>query len=57
MTAKYNWEIDALAFIILGGIHLFYSFENKFTYKNDKVITEMKSSNPILTDETSLWHE
>ena len=56
MMAKYIWEFGSLIFIILGSIHLVYTFfTNKFSTKNDKVIADMKSSYPILTKETTLW--
>ena len=56
MIAKYIWVFGSLIFIILGTIHLVYTFfTNKFSSKNRKVITEMKSSHPILTEETTIW--
>ena len=56
MATKYIWEFGSLIFIILGTVHLVYTFfTNKFSSKNEKAITEMKSSNPILTNETTLW--
>jgi len=56
MEVKYIWEFGSLVFVILGTIHLFYTFfTDKFSSKNEKVISEMKSSNPILTNETTLW--
>lgn len=56
MIAKYIWELGSLIFIVLGSIHLVYTFfTNKFSSKNKKVLTEMKSSNPNLTKETTIW--
>ena len=56
MIAKYIWEFGSLIFIILGSLHLFYTFfSNKFSSKNAKVVEEMKASSPILTKETTLW--
>ena len=56
MAAVYIWEFGSLIFLILGSIHLVYTFfTNKFSSKNEKVITEMESSNPILTKETTIW--
>ena len=56
MVAKYIWEFGSSIFIILGSIHLFYTFfSNKFLSKNKKVIAEMESSHPILTNETTMW--
>ena len=56
MIAKYIWEFGSLIFIVLGSMHLLYTFfTNKFSSKNEKVIIEMKSSSPILTKETTIW--
>jgi hypothetical protein len=45
-----------LPFIVLGGIHLFYTFfSNKFSSRNKLVDLEMKTSFPILTKETTMW--
>ena len=56
MIATYIWEFGSLIFIVLGSMHLLYTFfTNKFSSKNEKVITEMKSSSPILTKETTIW--
>lgn len=56
MLAKCLWEIGSIIFAILGTIHLFYTFfSNKFSSKNKKLISEMKSSSPILTKETTMW--
>jgi len=56
MLAKYLWEIGSLILVILGSIHLFYTFfSNKFSSKNKEVISEMKNSSPILTNETTMW--
>ena len=56
MIAKDIWELGSLIFIILGSIHLLYTFlTDKFSSKNEKAVTEMKSSHPILTKETTIW--
>ena len=56
MLAKYLWEIGSLILVILGAIHIFYTFfSNKFSSKNKNLISEMKSSSPILTKETTMW--
>ncbi|MDG1039500.1 MAG: hypothetical protein P8H13_10075 [Polaribacter sp.] len=53
---KYIWELGSLIFAILGSIHLLYTFfSNKFSSRNKQVLKEMKSSNPILTNETTIW--
>lgn len=56
MLAKYLWEIGSLILVILGSIHMFYTFfSNKFSSKNKNLISEMKNSSPILTNETTMW--
>ncbi len=56
MNAKYIWEFGSLILVILGTIHLLYTFfSDKFSSRNKKVIEEMKSSHPNLTRETTMW--
>ena len=56
MLAKYLWEIGSFILIILGSIHLFYTFfTNKFSSRNKDLISEMKSATPILTNDTTMW--
>lgn len=56
MIAKYLWELGSLIILILGSIHLVYTFfSNKFSSKNKSLIAEMKISHPILTKETTMW--
>ncbi len=56
MIEKYLWIAGSLPFIILGTIHLLYTFfTNKFSSRNKLVEEEMKTSFPILTKETTMW--
>jgi len=56
IIAKYLWEVGSVIIVILGSIHLYYTFfTNKFSSRNEKMIEEMKSSSPILTKETTMW--
>ncbi|WP_044397925.1 hypothetical protein [Lacinutrix sp. Hel_I_90] len=56
VIAKYLWIIGAFIFSVLGSIHLFYTFfTNTFSSRNTHVISEMKSSHPILTKRTTMW--
>ncbi len=56
MTAKYIWELGSLIFVILGSIHLFYTFfTDKFHAKDKTLVASMKISSPILTGETTMW--
>jgi len=53
---KYIWEFGSLILLLLGSIHMFYTFfTNKFSSNNENLITEMKKSSPILTNETTIW--
>ena len=52
----YFWMAGSLPFIILGSIHLIYTFfTNKFSTRNPQVELEMKASSPILTNKTTMW--
>ena len=54
--AKYLWIIGSLPLIILGTIHLLYTFfTNKFSSRNKAVEEEMKTSFPVLTKHTTMW--
>ncbi len=56
MIAKYLWILGSLILLILGSIHLFYTFfSDKFSSKNEGLISEMKVSHPILTRGTTMW--
>lgn len=57
MIAKYLWIAGSLPCIILGTIHLLYTFfTNKFSSRNKSLNEEMKISFPILTKEISMWN-
>lgn len=52
----YLWMAGSLPFIILGSIHLIYTFfTNKFSTRNPQLETEMKVSSPVLTSKTTVW--
>ena len=56
MIEKYLWIAGSLPFIILGAIHLLYTFfTNKFSSRNKLIDEEMKTSFPVLTKETTMW--
>lgn len=56
MIAKYFWIAGSLPFIILGAIHLLYTFfTNKFSSRNKVVDETMKTSFPVLTKQTTMW--
>lgn len=56
MIEKYLWIAGSLPFIILGTIHLSYTFfTNKFFSRNRQLNEEMKTSFPVLTKETTMW--
>ena len=56
MIAKYLWELGSIIIAVLGSTHLYYTFfTNKFSSRNGKVVEEMKTSFPILTNDMSMW--
>ena len=56
MIERYLWIAGSLPFIILGTIHLLYTFfTNKFSSRNKTLNEEMKTSFPILTKEITMW--
>lgn len=57
MVAKYLWILGSLTLIILGTIHLIYTFyTNKFSPRYEKLENEMKLTSPILTRQTTMWN-
>jgi len=57
MTAKIFILIASSIFLILGTIHLVYTFfTNKFLARDGETNEKMKSTSPILTNETSVWN-
>ncbi|MEO5890909.1 MAG: hypothetical protein ABIQ31_11685 [Ferruginibacter sp.] len=56
MIIRFLWIAGSLPFIILGSIHLGYTFFiNKFSSGNKALEEEMKRSTPVLTKETTMW--
>lgn len=56
IAAKFLWVFGSLVILVLGTIHLVYTFfTNKFSPRNKRAEEEMKSTTPILTKETTLW--
>jgi hypothetical protein len=56
MIEQYLWIAGSLIFVILGTLHLGYTFfTDKFSSRNETVIHEMKNSFPKLTKETTIW--
>lgn len=52
----YIWMAGSLTLLILGSIHLIYTFfTNKFSTRNPALEEEMKVSSPVLTNETTMW--
>jgi hypothetical protein len=57
MIEKYLWIAGSLPCIILGTIHLLYTFfTNKFSSRNKQLDEEMKKSFPVLTKEVTMWN-
>ena len=56
MTAKLFILIASFIFLILGVIHLIYTFfTNKFLARDGETTEKMKSTSPVLTKETTVW--
>ena len=50
------WITGSLPFILLGTMHLLYTFfTNKFSARNAEVDAMMKTNFPVLTNKTSIW--
>jgi len=57
MMAKIFILIASSIFLILGITHLVYTFfTNKFLTRDGETNKKMKSTSPILTNETSVWN-
>lgn len=56
MLIKILWTAGSMPFIILGTIHLLYTFfSNKFSPRNKELEDGMKLSQPILTKQVTMW--
>lgn len=50
MAEKILWLSGSAIFLVLGSIHLYYTFfTGKFRSRNRAVVTEMKNTSPVLT--------
>ena len=57
MLAKILWFTGSAIFLALGTIHLYYTFfSGKFAARNRAVVTAMKNTTPVLTNETTMWN-
>lgn len=56
MVAKYLWMAGSIIIAVLAGMHLYFTFfTDKFSSQNERLMEDMKSSSPILTDELTMW--
>lgn len=56
IIAKYLWVTGSITITVFAGLHLYLTFfTNKFSSKNEKLMEEMKSSSPVLTNELNMW--
>ena len=56
MIAQLLWIIGAFIILVLGSLHLAYTFfTDKFSSRNTNVVEEMKRSFPRLTNKTTFW--
>lgn len=57
MAEKILWLSGSAIFLVLGSIHLYYTFfTGKFRSRNRAVVTEMKNTSPVLTADTTMWN-
>ena len=53
---KYLWITGSSIFVILGTLHLLYTFfTNKFSVRDRETEERMKKSFPVLTKKTTMW--
>ena len=56
MLVKLLWLTGAAIFLVLGTLHLLYTFfTNKFNVRNKEVMVAMKNTSPVLTKATTMW--
>jgi hypothetical protein len=56
MASKILWLAGSAIFVLLGTIHLVYTFfTTRLEPRNKAVIDEMKGTSPRLTGETTVW--
>lgn len=56
MAPKIFWLIGSAIFVLLGTLHLYYTFfTSKLDPWDDNVIDQMKGTNPRLSKETTVW--
>lgn len=57
MIEKILWLLGSAIFLILGSIHLYYTFfTSKFNARNKDVVTGMQKTTPVLTADTTMWN-
>ncbi len=57
MIAKILWLSGSAIFLVLGALHLYYTFfTGKFNARNKAVTSEMKNTSPVLTRYTTMWN-
>ena len=56
MIGKYLWITASVIYLILGAIHLLYTFyTDKFSVRDKHTEEMMKKTFPVLTRETTMW--
>src|SRR5688500_19603921 len=56
MLEKILWLSGSAIFLILGSIHLYYTFfTGKFKARNKSLVREMKNTSTVLTADTTMW--
>ena len=56
MTVKYLWITGSSIFLVLGTIHLYYTFfTSKFSVRDPATGEQMKKTFPVITRKTTMW--
>ncbi|CAN5206453.1 hypothetical protein BH09BAC1_BH09BAC1_18820 [soil metagenome] len=57
MAAQYLWQIGSVIIAVMAGLHLQMTFfSNKFSSRNEKMVADMKTSHPNLTNKMTMWN-
>lgn len=56
MIEKYLWIAGSAIFVVLGTVHLLYTFfTKKFSVRDNNTEEMMKMTHPVLTKKTTMW--
>jgi len=56
MIEKYLWIAASAIYLILGCLHLLYTFSGKKLFpRDDKLIKDMQNVSPVISKKTTIW--